>query len=172
MSDKPAKTYPRFKPELEQTLRDFAAELKALCRDFSDLRDRPYMGDVHSAVEGMLEQFIATQEPPAEQPIGEVMTWQGLNSVGKIVCEWVEGAPPPEMVSLCGDPSGLGKIERTQIVSHTPLADEAAKAFAKGFNTLEAGGGKYRINMQFQSREDAWGAFNVLAHLKQLNTPQ
>ncbi|MGP5464965.1 hypothetical protein ACTXNP_01195 [Pseudomonas helleri] len=53
-----------------------------------------------------------------------------------------------------------------------PLADEAAKAFAKGFNTLETGGGKYRINMQFQSREDAWGACNVLARLKQLNTPQ
>ena len=53
-----------------------------------------------------------------------------------------------------------------------PLAIEAAKAFAKGFNTLEAGGGKYRINMQFQSREDAWGAFNMLARLKQLNTPQ
>lgn len=54
----------------------------------------------------------------------------------------------------------------------TPLAVEAAKAFAKGFNTLQSGGGKYRINMQFQSREDAWGAFNVLARLKQLNTPQ
>lgn len=54
----------------------------------------------------------------------------------------------------------------------TPLAAEAAKAFAKGFNTLESGGGKYRINMQFQSREDAWGAFTALAHLKQLNTPQ
>lgn len=54
----------------------------------------------------------------------------------------------------------------------TPLATEAAKAFAKGFNTLESGGGKYRINMQFKSREDAWGAFNVLARLKQLNTPQ
>ncbi|WP_300727275.1 hypothetical protein [Pseudomonas sp.] len=53
-----------------------------------------------------------------------------------------------------------------------PVAIEAAKAFAKGFNTLESGGGKYRINMQFQSREDAWGAFTALAHLKQLNTPQ
>jgi len=53
-----------------------------------------------------------------------------------------------------------------------PLAVEAAKAFAKGFNTLESGDGKYRINMQFQSREDAWGAFTALAHLKQLNTPQ
>jgi hypothetical protein len=67
---------------------------------------------------------------------------------------------------------GVHQVVQLYAGQPAPLADEAAKAFAKGFNTLESGGGKYRINMQFQSREDAWGAFNVLARLKQLNTPQ
>ncbi len=67
---------------------------------------------------------------------------------------------------------GVHQVVQLYAEQPAPLADEAAKAFAKGFNTLESGGGKYRINMQFQSREDAWGAFNVLARLKQLNTPQ
>lgn len=98
----------------------------------------------------------------AGQHQAEPVAWASPESLGGI--RWrpqaldglADGAPlycrPPEQVA--------------------PLAAEAAKAFAKGFNTLESGGGKYRINMQFQSREDAWGAFNVLARLKQLNTPQ
>ncbi|MGP5513556.1 hypothetical protein [Pseudomonas helleri] len=99
---------------------------------------------------------------PAAQHQGEPVAWVSPESLGgvrwrpKVLDGLADGAPlycrPPEQVA--------------------PLAAEAAKAFAKGFNTLESGGGKYRINMQFQSREDAWGAFNVLARLKQLNTPQ
>lgn len=96
------------------------------------------------------------------KPRGEPVAWASPESLGGI--RWrpqaldglADGAPlycrPPEQAA--------------------PLATEAAKAFAKGFNTLESGSGKYRINMQFQSREDAWGAFNMLARLKQLNTPQ
>lgn len=78
------------------------------------------------------------------------------------------GDPPVRMAqAIKAVREHLAQAERL-----APLAVEAAKAFAKGFNTLESGGGKYRINMQFQSREDAWGAFTALAHLKQLNTPQ
>ena len=98
--------------------------------------------------------------PMPSQPQGEPVAWVSPESLGgvrwrpKVLDGLADGAPlycrPPEQVA--------------------PLATEAAKAFAKGFNTLESGGGKYRINMQFQSREDAWGAFNVLARLKQLNT--
>lgn len=35
---------------------EMAGELKQLCKDFSDLRDRPYMGDVHAQVDALLEQ--------------------------------------------------------------------------------------------------------------------
>ncbi len=44
--------------EVERQLRLFAHALKGLCKDFSDLRDRPYMGDVTAAVEGLLEQHV------------------------------------------------------------------------------------------------------------------
>lgn len=33
-------------------MRDFVDEVKQLCKDFSDLRDRPYMGDVVDAHSG------------------------------------------------------------------------------------------------------------------------
>lgn len=35
---------------------EMADELKQLCKGFSDLRDRPYMGDVHAQVDALLGQ--------------------------------------------------------------------------------------------------------------------
>jgi hypothetical protein len=46
-----------------------------------------------------------------------------------------------------------------------PVSADAAKAFARGFNTLERSDGKYRINMQFANREEAWAAFTALSRL-------
>lgn len=37
---------------------DFADEVKQLCKDFSDLQNRPYMGDVTAAIDGLYEQFM------------------------------------------------------------------------------------------------------------------
>jgi len=54
---------------------------------------------------------------------------------------------------------------------YAPVAVDAAKAFAKGFNTLEQAGGKYRVNMQFANRDDAWAAYGALGKLgNSLNT--
>ncbi|MNR69054.1 hypothetical protein D3C85_1940220 [compost metagenome] len=41
----------------------------------------------------------------------------------------------------------------------------AAEAFAKGFNTLETIGGKYKIVMQFDGHDDAWAAYTALGNL-------
>lgn len=98
----------------------------------------------------------------SSQPQGEPVAWASPESLGGI--RW-----RPQALDGLADGAPLYCWPNEQ---SAPLAVEAAKAFAKGFNTLESDGGKYRINMQFQSREDAWGAFNVLARLKQLNTPQ
>ncbi len=38
-------------------LDQFAAAVKQLCKDFSDLRDRPYMGDVTAAIDALRAQF-------------------------------------------------------------------------------------------------------------------
>lgn len=42
---------------------------------------------------------------------------------------------------------------------------ESAKAFAKGFNTLETIDGKYKIVMQFAGRDDAWAAYTELSQM-------
>lgn len=42
---------------------------------------------------------------------------------------------------------------------------DAAKAFAKGFNTLETVDGKYKIVMQFSGRDDAWSAYTALSKM-------
>jgi hypothetical protein len=46
-----------------------------------------------------------------------------------------------------------------------PVAVDAAKAFTKGFNTLETVDGKYKIVMQFAGRDDAWSAYTALSKL-------
>lgn len=43
-------------------MKAFTDELKQLCKDFSDLRDRPYMGDVHSMFDSLLERFMEYEE--------------------------------------------------------------------------------------------------------------
>lgn len=48
------KTGPDVAPEI---LAVFAAEVKQLCADFSDLQNRPYMGDVTSAIDALLARF-------------------------------------------------------------------------------------------------------------------
>lgn len=42
---------------------EFADAVKQLCKDFSDRHDRPYMGDVHAAIDSLLAQF----QPEPEQ---------------------------------------------------------------------------------------------------------
>ncbi|MGS0735512.1 hypothetical protein ACVBEG_02900 [Pseudomonas sp. GG8] len=73
-------------------------------------------------------------------------------------CEKLAKAYPGQQVALYAEQSA-------------PVAVDAAKAFAKGFNTLEQAGGKYRINMQFANRDDAWAAYGALSKLNNsLNT--
>jgi hypothetical protein len=43
---------------------EMAAELKRLCKDFSDRQNRPYMADVHAAIDGLTEQLLEHTEPP------------------------------------------------------------------------------------------------------------
>ncbi|WP_278939834.1 DUF4406 domain-containing protein [Pseudomonas helleri] len=115
-------------------------------------------GYANEYVQGL---WVAFKEFESQRQ-GEPVAWASPESLGGI--RW-----RPQALDGLADGAPLYCWPNEQA---TPLAAEAAKAFTKGFNTLESGGGKYRINMQFQSREDAWGAFNVLARLKQLNTPQ
>jgi len=46
-----------------------------------------------------------------------------------------------------------------------PVSADVAKAFAKGFNTLETVDGKYKIVMQFAGHDDAWAAYTELSQM-------
>jgi hypothetical protein len=48
-------------------MKDFTDELKQLCKDFSDLRDRPYMGDVHNMFDSLLERFMEIEDEQNER---------------------------------------------------------------------------------------------------------
>jgi hypothetical protein len=53
--------------------------------------------------------------------------------------------------------------ERDTHQSDLTKAREVIGSLAKGFNTLEQESGKYRINMSFASRDDAWSAYTALS---------
>lgn len=142
-----------------EALRAQLAERDSALREIADLDPRgEFLG---WQLDGKIDAFLSTSAEP--KPRGEPVAW---------IKEHWSGKYADFHYKSLTDVVFKEDWKPLYAEQPAPLADEAAKAFAKGFNTLEAGGGKYRINMQFQSREDAWGAFNVLARLKQLNTPQ
>ncbi|WP_145182365.1 hypothetical protein [Pseudomonas sp. URMO17WK12:I11] len=48
---------------------------------------------------------------PAVQHQGEPVAWRGINELGDIVTEWIDGAPPAAMVDLCGQPASFASLE-------------------------------------------------------------
>jgi len=66
---------------MSDKMREFVAEVKQLCKDFSDQRDRPYMGDVHAALDGLYEQWQAAQS--AAVPVLSVWYGEMPESNGK-----------------------------------------------------------------------------------------
>jgi hypothetical protein len=51
-------------------------------------------------------------EKPAEQHQGEPAAWRGLNELGEVVTEWVDGVPPSSMVDLYGNSASFASIEQ------------------------------------------------------------
>lgn len=68
-----------------------------------------------------------------------------------------------------GDIRAIQDALRTPSERTEPVSMGAAKSFAKGFNTLETGGGKYKIVMQFSGHDDAWAAYTALGKIQELN---
>ncbi|MBV4514997.1 hypothetical protein [Pseudomonas kurunegalensis] len=48
---------------------------------------------------------------PVQQHQGEPAAWRGINELGDIVTEWIDGAPPEAMVDLCGQPASFASLE-------------------------------------------------------------
>ncbi len=49
---------------------------------------------------------------PAEQNQGEPVAWRGLNELGEVATDWIDGVPPSSMVDLCGNPASFASIEQ------------------------------------------------------------
>lgn len=108
--------------EVERQLRLFAHALKGLCKDFSDLRDRPYMGDVTAAVDGLLEQHVecleideaskpSYMEPSTLARMALGIPWRDVESQARQVAEQAAerinlmngvGAPKPQSTDRKG----------------------------------------------------------------------
>ena len=61
IKEKPDGEWVKFQ-DATKRMKDFTDEVKQLCKDFSDLRDRPYMGDVYSMFDSLLERFMQFEE--------------------------------------------------------------------------------------------------------------
>jgi hypothetical protein len=54
--------------------------------------------------------YAALADPVA--PAGPIpVAWRGLNDLGEVVTEWIDGAPPSSMVDLHGNPASFASIE-------------------------------------------------------------
>ena len=45
-------------PMYKKGVDDVVEELKQICKDFSDLRNRPYMGDVYSSIDSIRDRVL------------------------------------------------------------------------------------------------------------------
>ncbi|MCO7503156.1 MULTISPECIES: hypothetical protein [unclassified Pseudomonas] len=52
---------------------------------------------------------LYTHPAPVQQ--GEPVAWRGINELGEVVTEWIDGVPPERMVDLRGNPGSFAKIE-------------------------------------------------------------
>jgi len=76
-----------------------------------------------------------TVSASAEQYQGEPVAWRGINDLGEVVTEWIDGAPPESMVDLCGNPASFAKIDRAYAhddpVEVERLREDLAKYIAR-----------------------------------------
>lgn len=71
---------------------EFVDAVKQLCNDFSDRQNRPYMGDVTAALDGLLEHEGFSVA--ARQPVGEVVAYRLVTGDPKRKWMAVQGFPP------------------------------------------------------------------------------
>ena len=92
----------------------FVNAVKQLCKDFSDRQDRPYMGDVYSALDALLvNEGIPVAPPKTETWRGDLPHWDpcnlacddDLNGVRNRYCDCEQARSA--MAGLCLDKSGV-----------------------------------------------------------------
>lgn len=77
----------------------------------------------------------------------EPVAWRGINELGEVVTEWIDGVPPERMVDLRGNPGSFAKIELAY--SHVD-AGEVERLHNGHVKSLEA------LNQQSEKQRDHW----------------
>lgn len=92
-----------------------------------------------------------------EQPQGEPVAWRGLNELGEVVTEWVDGVPPSSMVDLSGNSASFASIEQAYTRAH-PGEVESIKAdrdaFAQNAIDLKAEVDRLRAALKFYADKE------------------
>lgn len=58
-----------------------------------------------------LDALLSAQGKASAAPEQGAVAWRGINELGEVVTEWVDGQPPESMVDLCGNPDSYASIE-------------------------------------------------------------
>lgn len=62
-----------------------------------------------------------TRPAPAAQ---EAVAWRGINELGEVVTDWIEGTPPSKFVDLCGNEASYASIQ----LAYSPAVEDAKDA--------------------------------------------
>ncbi|MBK5008433.1 hypothetical protein IAE33_000293 [Pseudomonas sp. S60] len=76
-----------------------------------DIGDRLCLGDCDELGRDDLLGIIQAMAKASQHHQGEPVAWRGINELGDIVTEWIDGAPPEAMVDLCGQPASFASLE-------------------------------------------------------------
>lgn len=68
----------------------------------------------------------------AEQVVGTVAAWRGINELGEVVTDWIDGEPPAAMFDLCDNPASYATIQRAYTASPAPTATDVAASDVAG----------------------------------------
>lgn len=118
------------------------AELR---KDSTGFEDQRTHGDYLLFLAGYRESHPEPLQH-TEQHQGEPVAWRGINELGEVVTEWIDGAPPSSMVDLSGNPASFARIERAYThadpnVHWKAVADEQMRVIAELRDEIDGIGG-------------------------------
>lgn len=125
----------------EDGVNEMAYELKQLCKDFSDLRDRPYMGDVLAQIDAVSARCLeeipsahkAAAPTPAEQSVPEGACPHCLPMVGEELARRCAAAPSRPVAPRVPDSSVTEALAQAlrECITHFVMIDREESATVK-----------------------------------------
>lgn len=61
---------------------------------------------------------------------GEPVAWRGINSLGEVVTEWIDGSPPEKLFDMCGNEDYYDSVELSYLAPPAPVAQKLGEPTA------------------------------------------